>query len=195
MQSKLLSQQQLLEHIKAAADHKSPFIIAIDGYAGAGKSTLAKFLASQLAAPVITLDDFYGALTPAQQDYLQGEQAVQAYFDALDFADKVLIPLQNNMPVSWRPIDWLTGRSLALKQLVPEGVVIIEGVFACAVGLLKHVDMSIMVTADQAVCQQRVLARPQEDAAWYRHWAATENWYHRANRTQHRVRYLYSGTG
>ena len=195
MQSKLQSQQQLLERIKAAAAHKSPFIVAVDGYAGAGKSTLANSLAGQLAAPVITLDDFYRSLTSEQQDYVQGEQAVQAYFDVLDFANKVLIPLQNNMPVSWRPIDWLTGRSLVSKQLVPEGVVIIEGVFACAMALLEHVDMSIMVTADQALCQQRVLARPQEDAAWYRHWAATENWYHRANQTQHRVSYLYSGTG
>lgn len=193
MQSKLQTQQHLLERIKAGAAHKSPYIVAVDGYAGAGKSTLAKSLADQLDAQVVTLDDFYRALTPEQAGRLRAEAAMRAYFDIAEFANNILLPLQNNTIASWQPIDWLTGRSLANKQLLPEGVVIVEGVFACANKLLEHIDMSVMVTAEQALCQQRVLARPQEDDGWYQHWAATEEWYHRSNQTQGRVSYLYSG--
>jgi uridine kinase len=196
MQNKRQTQQQLLAHIKAGAAHKSPYIVAVDGYAGAGKSTLAQWLAAQLqVAQVVTLDDFYRALTPEQENNLHADAALRAYFDMAEFANNVLLPLQNNTIATWQPVDWLTGRSLATKQLVPESVVIIEGVFACAHELLEHVDMSVMVTAEQALCQQRVLARPQEDAAWYQHWAATEEWYHRSNQTQARVNYLYTGDG
>lgn len=192
MQNKLRTQQQLLGHINQQAAIKSPYIVAVDGYAGAGKSTLARWLADQLGAQVITLDDFYRALTAEQTQSLFGEQALQAYFDVPNFANTVLRPLLANRPASWQPIDWLTAQPLALKQVLPKGVIIVEGVFACHKALLPYIDMRIMAVAEPIICQQRVLERQQPDTAWYSHWAMTEDWYHQTNQTQGQVTYIYS---
>lgn len=196
MQPTHLSNQQLLQCIATVAKQKSMLLVAIDGYAGAGKSTLATWLAERLeSAQIISLDDFYRPLTAQQWQNLQGEKAVQGYFKVQQFMQKVLLPLQNNSPVSWRPIDWLSSNPLPEKTAEPYGVIIIEGVFACHQALLEHVHLSLMVDTGQLQRQQRVLARPQEDSHWYQHWATTEDWYHQNNGTRQRVDYLYSGAG
>ena len=196
MQNKFQTPQQLLAHIKAGAAHKSPYIVAVDGYAGAGKSTLAQWLAAQLeVAQVVTLDDFYRALSPDQEASLHADAALQAYFDVVEFANNILRPLQNNTIANWQPIDWLSAASLEPKQLLPQGVVLVEGVFACHARLLDNVDMSVMVVTNGTTCQQRVLERPQPDAHWYDHWAATEDWYQQNNHTQSLVTYLICGDG
>ena len=196
MQNKLQTPQQLLAHIKAGAAHKSPYIVAVDGYAGAGKSTLAQWLAAQLeVAQVVSLDDFYRALTPEQESSLQADAALQAYFNVGEFTNNILRPLQNNTIAKWQPIDWLSAASLESKQVLPQGVVLVEGVFACHARLLDKVDLSVMVLTKENTCQQRVLGRPQPDTQWYDHWAATEDWYQHNNDTQSLVTYLTSGDG
>ncbi len=194
MHKKLKSPQQLLGAIQAKAVNDDLVLVAIDGHAGAGKSTLASWLATHLQhAQVITLDDFYRALSPQQQQQLQADKALQAYFDVTSFATQILQPLANQMPVSWQPIDWLTAQPLALKTVRPQGVVLIEGVFACHQALLDYMDISVMVMAGSQQRQQRVLGRSQPDTHWYQHWAETETWYHQTNGTQALATYLYSG--
>ncbi len=173
---------------------KPPYLVAIDGYAGAGKSSLAKRLVSDLPAiQCLTLDDFYRPLNLVQQTSLRQHQAVQAYFDTQAFCQQVLVPLHKQQIATWQPIDWLTQNHLPAQQLHPCGVIIIEGVVASHDDLMAYMDTSVMVTAPTMLRAQRVRQRPQQCIDWWQHWQATENWFHTQQNTQSKVAWLVDG--
>jgi len=51
-----MAKMQIIETIHKL---KKPYIIAISGFGGSGKSTFANLLASEIDAPIIGVDDFF----------------------------------------------------------------------------------------------------------------------------------------
>ena len=113
-------------------------VVAIDGFAGAGKSTLAKWLAEHLAAcQIMALDDFYQPLTNKQCSQLTEEAALQAYLPTQALAQQLLQPLQQGQSISWQAQDWLTKKLSPEKTIVPRGVILVMVSFQ-AIKILGH---------------------------------------------------------
>ena len=93
--------------------------VGVDGMSGSGKSSFARRLARELAAPVLAVDD----LVP-------GWDALAESVGLL--TDWVLRPIAAGRPARWRRYDWLAGRPGEWVDLRPGDFLVVEG---CCVGL------------------------------------------------------------
>jgi hypothetical protein len=89
-------------------------VVGIDGMSGAGKSSFARRLADELAAPVLSVDD----LVP-------GWDALAESVGLL--ADWVLRPLAAGQQARWRRYDWLAGSPGEWVDLTPGEFLLVEG--------------------------------------------------------------------
>ena len=173
-------------------------IIAVDGCGGAGKSTLCQALATEIEpwarSQVLKLDGFYHPLDAAQRAQLQQVQARQAYFNAIEFKKNVLNPLARGLSACYKPFHWLDGESDQAIEVVPSGVLLLDGVFAFSQPLRDIVHLSLFVDTPLQLRKQRLIDRPQPDTEWVSHWQSTESWHHQHEHTSTAVDFILSGT-
>jgi hypothetical protein len=138
-------------------------VVGIDGMSGSGKSSFARRLADELAAPVLSVDD----LVP-------GWDGVAESVGLL--ADWVLRPLAAGRPARWRRYDWLAGRQAEWVDLPPGEFLVVEG---CCVGLpTASACMSYLIWIDAPEDERRRRLEARPDWAGYapfaRRWARQE---------------------
>ncbi len=132
-------------------------IVLIDGRSGSGKTTLAEWLAPQLDAALVRLDDLY----PGWDGLRRGSDHVH---------DEV-IPHSR-----WRAWDWANDRAGDWHDLDESAPLVIEGAGALSRANRALATFGIWVELDAATRRQRALARDGETYAphWDR-WAAQED--------------------
>ncbi|NKX55243.1 aminodeoxychorismate synthase component I [Arthrobacter mobilis] len=144
-----------------------PFIIAVDGRSGAGKTTLAVELAALLRAhrgvALFHLEDIYpgwGGLADGQRRY----------------REMVLEPLAAGRQAVWTSWDWQRGTDGPARTTDPAEVVLVEGVGAAHAAARELIGATIWIEAEAAPRRRRALAR---DGAGYEPywdmWAAQED--------------------
>lgn len=139
-------------------------IIAIDGPGGAGKTTLAAWLAKELrATSVIHTDDFASWDNPID------------WWPAL--IERALKPLAAGVVAYFQPTAW-TGEERAPIVIEPGGTVLLEGVSAARKAFRPYLAYTIWVETERAVRLQRGIDRDGEDsrAQWER-WMDEEDDY------------------
>lgn len=152
-----------------------PFIIALDGRSGSGKTSFATSLASKLGADrsvsVLRLEDMYHGwegLAAAQELYL-----------------RLLPQLAAGQSITWPLWDWANNQAGQPASFTPAEVVIVEGVGASCAGSSAWVDVSIWLEADEQVRKSRALTRDGETyAPFWDQWAAQEDLYLQQQRPQ-----------
>ncbi len=97
----------------------APRIVAVDGGAGAGKTTYADQLAERLGAQVVHTDDL-----------LDGWAGQFTFWDRL--RSDVLVPFQQSRPGGYRRFDWYAGEFGDRVVVPPGSTLIVEGVSAIA---------------------------------------------------------------
>lgn len=124
-------------------------VIAIDGPAGSGKTTLAQLLAAQIdGAPIVHMDNVYDGW---QQDLI---------FDLPEKLEtQILKPLKVGAPVSYQKYDWHQSAFTNSVDLPPSNFLILEGVGAANPKLSDYLALAIWIEADSSVRLDRVLAR------------------------------------
>jgi len=138
-----------------------PRLIGIAGPSCAGKSELARWLASRLSAPVLNLDHYYVDMAE-----LPLEERARRNFDEPAALEHTLILEHARRLASGEPIrapryDFSTHtRAHSEELIVPGRFVILEGLFALhwpEVRALMHT--KLFVFAPDEVCFERRLAR------------------------------------
>ncbi|MFD1934049.1 MULTISPECIES: uridine kinase family protein [Nonomuraea] len=140
-------------------------VVAVDGPAGSGKTTLAGRLGPALGAQVVHSDDFP----------VPWEQGPGPWFAALE--ERVLRPLGEGRPGAFRRYDWARG-VYAEEVTVPVApVLVIEGVGTAR--RTAPVSFRVWVEAPRDVRMARVLERdgPELEARWVEWFAAEERWF------------------
>lgn len=144
-------------------DVRRPVIIAIDGPACAGKSTLAALTSAILDdAPVVAMDDLY----PGWDGLAEGVQVV---------VDKVLGPASRGERAWFVRYDW-PSKAHAETVIVPDHYyLVVEGVGASTGAASQYADVRIWVDAPEDVRRQRGESRTEDgfDGHWQR-WADQE---------------------
>ncbi|MEB7505750.1 chorismate-binding protein [Arthrobacter koreensis] len=143
-----------------------PLLIAVDGFSGAGKTSLALELAAALrphrSVAVFHLEDVYPGWDGLQEgmDYYRRE---------------VLVPLASGQPARWQAWDWTAGQYGRRQETGHADIVIFEGVGAGHRAARSLLDAVVWVEAPEALRKERALARDGETYAphWDR-WAAQE---------------------
>ena len=155
-----------------AARGDGPVVIAVDGRAGAGKSSLAQLVVARLDdVTSVHLDDLFPGW--------DGLAAAPALLTA-----QVLVPLARDEPAGFRRYDWVQG-AYAERVLVPRRrFVVVEGC-ASSVGIARpYADVRVWVDAAPATRMRRGLDRDGDQFGphWQR-WADQEDALFAADRT------------
>jgi hypothetical protein len=161
-------------------------LVAIDGGAGAGKTTFAYHLAENLGALVIQVDDFisFGDLT--------------GWWPRLE--RQVLEPLFAGKGARYQIRDWvndLHGKGLRdWKERPFSPVVVLEGVGAARQALISRLTYSIWIETPVNTRVQRGIERdqvPNSEAIW-RDWIVLEKQFHEADGARLRADLRVDGT-
>ncbi|MDE7293414.1 MAG: uridine kinase [Oscillospiraceae bacterium] len=184
--------QDLIQKISSLAEKSasSPFIAAIDGRCGAGKSTLAEML-KQKGWTVFQMDDFF---LQAHQRTPERLNTPGGNADRERFAREVLIPLKSGEDViTYRPFDCKT-MSLSEQVTVKRGkFCAVEGSYCCHPELWEYYDTHIFLTVDSDEQMKRIIARcgSERAEAFKNRWIPLEEKYFSAFRVEDRAEIVF----
>jgi uridine kinase len=154
-------------------------IVAIDGPGGAGKTSLAAYLARELNAPVVHTDDFASWDNPV--DWWP------------ELVEKVLEPFATGRPACYAPTSW---GAPGIKHVVlePAEFVLLEGVTASREAFRPYLAYSIWIESPRALRLRRGLDRDGEEArADWERWMAGEDAYIERERPAERADIVLPG--
>lgn len=144
----------ILEKAVAYAKKAKPCIIAIDGRAASGKTTLAEDLQNVLDAAVIHMDDFFvpPALRSAERFQKPGENIHHERF-----TEEVLPFLSGEKPFSYRIFDCSQMDYNGTREVERKPFRIVEGSYSCHPVFGSYGDITVFsdVTPEQQITRIR----------------------------------------
>ncbi|MEV4895841.1 uridine kinase [Nonomuraea sp. NPDC050547] len=142
-------------------------LVAVDGPAGAGKTTFAGRLGKALDCQVIHSDDFP----------VPWSEGPGAWFAAL--REQVLDPLSAGRPGRFRRYDWHRARYTTWLDVPPAPVLVIEGVGTARRDADHLLAFRVWLEAARATRWDRVRARDGAglEAEWQAWFAAEDRWF------------------
>ena len=144
----MIDYQNLLREINSIKN-ESTILIAIDGVAGSGKTTLALKLAHDLpGSSVVHMDDLYDGWNNPLSQKLTARVIAQ-----------LLEPLSKQLPVSYQMFDWKLNRFTEFKTIPKSTYLILEGVGAAQREFRPYINKIIWVDCDPDLGFQRVIDR------------------------------------
>jgi uridine kinase len=167
----------------------APFLVALDGASGAGKSTVAALAARGLDAAIVPSDDFFAAgITDSDWAALDARGRASAAIDWRRLRREALEPLLAGKVAAWHPFDFASGirpdgtYAMAAEPvlLAPRDVVVLEGAYSCRPELAELIDLAVLIEASGAERRRRIGARetdPKWTDAWHARWDAAEEDY------------------
>ena len=164
--------------IQLQKEGRSPVVIAIDGMAGAGKTTLSALLAQRLDAPVIHMDDFFlpqGFRTPERLRTPGGN----VYYER--FREEVSPYLRCGQPFAYRIFDAHAHRFTGTRLMEVKPFVIVEGSYSQHPEIGDVYDLRVFCKVSAAEQMRRVRERAPERADMFAAmWIPMENRYFEA---------------
>lgn len=164
-------------------------MIAIDGRGGAGKTTLANFLAVKLGAEVIHTDDFADWNTPLEW--------------WPEVITKVFAPISNNATtLSYQPTSWWPDVTKApIVDMPVSAVMILEGTTSTRKEFDAYIDIRIFVDTPADMCFERGVnrdvmnGRDAEIATKkWKDWITAENQYFLYDNPKEKANIIIDGT-
>jgi len=166
----------LIRDISERAASGAGVLAALDGRCAAGKSTLARQLQARFGWQVVHMDDFF--LRPEQRS--PGRYATPGEnVDHERFWEEVLLPLRRGEAARFRPFDCHSLAFAEPVEVTPEGVVLVEGSYACHPSLRPHYDLRAFLTVEPQEQLRRLSLRESEEGlrAFRERWIPLEERY------------------
>jgi uridine kinase len=157
--------------------------VGVDGFGGAGKTTLAAELAAAVpGAVVVHVDDFSGPRVAEWEWWRLREQ--------------LLLPLLAGRPARYQVWDWDRDAGGEWVDVPPGRLVVVEGVSSTRREAAVPWDLTIWVEAPRPVRLERALERDGADlmSRWLDDWMPSEEAYAARERPQQRVDLVVDGT-
>lgn len=184
--------QEILADISQRAKQADCFLIGIDGGGGAGKSTLAKEIASALPkVQVIHMDDFYKPRDMRTVKKLSEAPAGYEY-DLQRLISQVLLPVSQGKTPAYQVYHWPTDRLIPGDTVTPQGILVVEGCYATIEQLRPYYHMTIFVTCPDSKRLARGLERDgQEAESSWKNWMEGEALYFQNQHPMERADFIY----
>lgn len=151
-------------------------ILAIDGRAASGKTTLADRLAKERGASVVHMDHFF---LQAHQRTKERLDTAGGNVDYERFLEEIAAPLLAGLPFSYRPFDCQKMAMGAIIHIDATPLTIVEGAYACHPALWDLYDLRVFLTIDKEEQRRRIVERNGEQAAqmFFERWIPMEEHY------------------
>lgn len=177
------SREEVLHHIKRIESGARTILVAIDGHGGAGKSSLAAWLGSQVDATIIHIDDFGRPGRPYEA------------WDWDRFREQILEPLMENRTARYQRYDWDSESLAEWIDVEAGGVVIAEGVSITRTELDDPWDLTVWVECPYELRLARGLQRDGEGMrdTWVNVWMPEEDRYVAEQQPHERADYVVLG--
>lgn len=148
LNSLMTNYENILQEISSIKSSDTT-VIAIDGVAGSGKTTLALKLASDLDdSHVIHMDDLYeGWNNPLSQKLTARVRS------------QLLEPLSKKLSISYQIFDWKLNRFTDYREVPKSRYLILEGVGAAQREFRPYINKIIWIECDPYLGYQRVINR------------------------------------
>ena len=169
----------LLQAVDQKRGGITPLLIAIDGGAGSGKSTLGAQLRSIYRCPLLHMDDFF--LRPHQRTP-QRLALAGGNVDRERFEEEVLRPCRAGLPIAYRRYDCGTQTLLPPQEISPAPLVIVEGSYSCHPALRPYYDLTVYLDISPALQRRRIERRnsPEMQQRFFDIWIPMEQRYFEA---------------
>lgn len=203
---RLQTKEELLSVLQEAFDaysaspsfrkDKKPFLFAIDGRCGAGKSTLALWLRESLAKQALPcllfrMDDFFlpPEMRTAKRLSVPGENVYHERF-----LHEVLLPLSERRAFSFAPFRCADGKDGEKITVSPAPLAIIEGSYACHASLSPFYHLRCFLTVSPEEQEKRLLRREGKEkfALFQKKWIPLEESYFALPETMARFELILS---
>lgn len=171
----------VLQRLAAFSDQAEPKIIAIDGRAAAGKTTVANLLSQVLKADMIRMDDFFlPAELRTEERFAQSGGNI--HYER--FCSEVLPYLKKNESFSYRRFDCGTMDYGESRVIQSGSWRIVEGSYSCHPVFGEYMDCRVFcdISADEQM--KRVVKRngPEMAEVFSTQWIPMEEEYFKAER-------------
>ncbi len=147
---------RLVTELILGAPPGKPFIVAIDGRSGSGKSAFARRLAENVACTVVHTDDYY---LPMERRVPDWRKIPCANMDLMRLRQEVLEPFLAGQTGTYRPYDCRSGTYRPAGAVPPGGVLLIEGSYSHSKELAWLCDLKIFLTCSPEAQRKRLQAR------------------------------------
>lgn len=153
-----------------------PVLVAIDGNAAAGKTTLAERIAEVFDCNVFHMDDFFLPLSLRSEERL-AEPGGNVHYER--FRDEVLTPLASKKPFSYGVFDCSVMAISGQRAVEPKKLNIIEGSYSHHPYFGSSYDLRIFMKISPEEQMERILRRNGEFMAekFRKLWIPMENRY------------------
>lgn len=162
--------------IRSHTDNQKPFLLAIDGMCGSGKTSLAKELSEIYDCNVFHMDDFYLPFDMRTKERLE-QPGGNVHYER--FNKEVLAPILSKDPVTYVPYECSTGNFGEPTIIDPRNINIIEGSYSLHPSLNQVYDCKVFLTIREQVQIQRIGKRSGEEKLeqFLNKWIPLENKY------------------
>lgn len=163
--SETISREELRRRIDQLQPIGRTLLVAIDGWGGAGKTTLAQWLADEVGATIVCSDDFSRPGVP-QWEWSR-------------FAQQVLLPILRGEKARYQRYDWDEDRLAEWHEIKPGGILIAEGVSISRDELGDPWDIKVWVECPYDLRLERGIKRDGEATRemWVKVWMPEEERY------------------
>ena len=169
---------QILDYLKTELNKTAarPFLIAIDGNCGSGKTTLGNYLAKALDASLFHMDDFF------LQPYQRTEERLAEPGGNVDyerFKDNVLNHIADATGVTYHPFSCKEWKLTDAVTIPYHDIVIVEGTYSHHPYFKDIYDVTIFLEISPEEQKKRIIARDGETVwpMFERKWIPLENTY------------------
>lgn len=161
------------QRIQEAIQKNTPFIIAIDGNAGSGKTTLVKSLVKKYPIDVISMDDFF---LPFELKNHERLSQPGNNFHSERFLEEIVPNIYNDNPWTYEAYNCQT-KTFSSKKLEGNRIKIVEGVYSCHPLFQNIYDFKVGIRITKSLQQQRILKRNGQEmwAKFESLWIPQEN--------------------
>lgn len=186
--------ENLIQNIKKQLNTTSPFILAIDGMCGSGKTTLAQYLSTIFNASIIHMDNFFLPFERRTPERLAEAGGNIDYERFLEIAVPSLLKKTSFSYMAYNCQTATYDREIQIKECE---LIIVEGSYSLHQKFGHYYDLSLFLSVDTEEQLQRLSIRCQNETKLHRfetEWIPMENLYHEKQSVPNRADIIINTT-
>jgi uridine kinase len=165
----------LFSKIEKLLAEKERVVVALDGGAASGKTTLADLLAKRYGGEIVHMDDFF--LRPEQRTPERFAEA-GGNFDRERFLEEVIPFIGKKETFSYRIFDCSKMCLFGNAEISDSALVIVEGSYSHHPAFADVFDLRVFLRVDENERKQRIITRNGERSEmFFSRWIPMENLY------------------